>query len=100
MSMRGFRIILLVAALAFPGLAALAAESADFDLARFAAAQKGGRAILVDITAPWCPTCRAQKPIIERVTAAPEYRGLLIFHVDFDSQKDAVRQFGARSQSI
>ena len=70
--MRGFRIILLVAALTFPGLAALAAESADFDPARFAAAQKEGRAILVDISAPWCPTCRAQKPIIERLTAAPE----------------------------
>jgi thiol-disulfide isomerase/thioredoxin len=53
----------------------------------------------VDISASWCPTCAAQKPIIERVTARPEFDKLIIFKVDFDTQKDAVRGFAARMQS-
>lgn len=97
--MHYFRLTLLIVALVFPGLGAFGAETTAFDPDRFAAAQKEGRPILVEITAPWCPTCRAQQPIIERLTAAPDYNGLVIFRVDFDSQKDAVRHFGARSQS-
>lgn len=65
----------------------------------FVAAQEAGWLILVDIAASWCPTCRAQKPIIESLAARPEYSELIILHVDFDTQKDIVRGFGARSQS-
>ena len=76
-----------------------AAETVPYDPARFATAQKEGRSILVDISASWCPTCAAQKPIIERVSARPEFDKLIIFKVDFDKQKDAVRGFDARMQS-
>lgn len=78
---------------------AFAAETAPFDQTRFAAAQKEGRPILVDIRASWCPICAAQKPIIERLSAKPEFKTLMIFTVDFDKQKDAVRDFGAQMQS-
>ena len=97
--MRCFRIIFVLAAMILPGVVALAAQTANFDQNRFATAQEEGRPILVDIRASWCPTCAAQKPIIERLTAAPEYKNLLILQVDFDSQTDVVRDFGARSQS-
>jgi len=86
----------LVLAMALP---VFAAETAPFEQARFAAAQKEGRPILVDIRASWCPICAAQKPIIERLSAKPEFKTLVIFTVDFDNQKDAVRGFGARMQS-
>lgn len=76
-----------------------AAELKPFDVNSFAAAQEAGRPILVDIAASWCPTCKAQKPIIESLAAQPEYTELLILHVDFDTQKEIVRGFGARSQS-
>lgn len=78
---------------------AFAAETAPFDQTRFAAAQKEGRPILVDIRASWCPICAAQKPIIERLSTKPEFKTLIIFTVDFDKQKDAVRGFGAQMQS-
>jgi thiol-disulfide isomerase/thioredoxin len=78
---------------------ALAAEKLPFDQTRFAAAQQANRSILVDITASWCPTCKAQKPIIDSLSAKPEFKDLTIFEVDFDSQKDTVRAFGAQSQS-
>lgn len=80
-------------------LPAFAAETAPFEQARFAAAQKEGRPILVDIRASWCPICAAQKPIIERLSTKPEFKTLIIFTVDFDKQKDAVRGFGAQMQS-
>ncbi len=96
--MRWARLTLFIA-VAAAALPAFAAQTARFEQSRFIAAQGAGRPILVDIRASWCPTCAAQKPIVERLTAAPEYKDLLIFEVDFDSQKDVVRQFGARSQS-
>ena len=80
-------------------IGATAAERKTFDEKSFAAAQAQGKSILVDISAPWCPTCRAQKPIIEKLSADPQYNGLTIFEVDFDTRKDVLRKFDARVQS-
>ena len=79
--------------------AALAAEPIPFTQAAFEQAQAQNKPILVDIYAPWCPVCRAQEPVIERMAAMPENAELLIFRVDFDDQKDVVRQFRAQRQS-
>jgi len=76
-----------------------AAERMSFTPQAFEAAQKAGSPILVDISAPWCPTCKAQKPIVSQLTSTPRFKDLKIFDVDFDSQKDAVRAFNARTQS-
>jgi thioredoxin 1 len=78
---------------------ALAASPQPFDAKAFADAQKAGRPILVAIHASWCPTCKAQKPILDELTADPKFKNLAYFVVDFDSQKDLVRRFGARMQS-
>ena len=74
-------------------------EAKTFDAKSFAAAQKAGKPILVAVHASWCPTCRAQKPILSELMAKPEFKDLVYFVVDFDSQKDAVKYFGARVQS-
>jgi thioredoxin 1 len=79
--------------------AALAAETRQYDARTFAAAQSAGSPIVVEINAPWCPTCKAQKPIIESLAKRAAYKDLVIFQVDFDSQKNAVRSLGARTQS-
>ena len=97
--MRLLRVLIVLTLLAALGTPAFAAQTTSFDRVQFNAAQQAGRPILVDIWASWCPTCAAQEPIIEQLTASPDYRDLLIFRVDFDSQKDIVRAFGARSQS-
>ncbi len=78
---------------------ASAAEPAAFTPEAFQGAQQAGKPILVDITAPWCPTCKAQAPIIEELTSRDDYKDVVVFHVDFDNQKDVVRSFNARSQS-
>jgi thioredoxin 1 len=78
---------------------ASSAEPSPFTPQAFQGAQQAGKAILVDITAPWCPTCKAQAPIIKELTSRDAYKDVVVFHVDFDNQKDVVRSFNARSQS-
>ncbi len=84
---------------ALASMPALAAETVRYTTDAFDAAQKDDRSILVEIHASWCPTCKAQKPILAELEKTPPYKDLLVVHVDFDSQKDAVRRFGARMQS-
>ena len=78
---------------------AFATETKPFTQDDFAAAQKAGKPIFVAIHATWCPTCKAQKPILSKLFADPRFKNLAVFRVDFDSQKDEVRNFKARVQS-
>ncbi|NJM29268.1 MAG: thioredoxin family protein [Rhizobiales bacterium] len=93
------RSLLLSATLPIFVSAAQAATFAGFTQEAFEAAQAAGKPILVDITASWCPTCKAQKPIIEEITGRDAFKDMVVLHVDFDSQKDVVRSLGARMQS-
>lgn len=90
--------------LAMPGAALLpglarAAERAPFTDAAFQAAQAAGRPILIEVTAPWCPTCRAQKPHVDAVAADPRMRDAVLLSIDFDSQKNALRRLSVQRQS-
>ena len=92
--------------LALPIWVALGANAArageasrPFDAQAFEAAQKAGKPILVEISAPWCPVCAAQKPIIEKLRVEPRFKELEIFTIDFDTQKALMRRFGANVQS-
>ena len=78
---------------------ALAAEQQAFSKAAFEAAEAAGAPILVEVHASWCPTCKAQKPILSELTGQPKFSGLKIFYVDFDAQKDVVKSFGVTMQS-
>ncbi|NGM23840.1 thioredoxin family protein [Roseomonas stagni] len=78
---------------------AAAAQRQPFTEAALEAAQAADRPILIEVTAPWCPTCRAQKPHVDAVAADPRMAGAVLLSIDFDSQKDALRRFQVRSQS-
>jgi thiol-disulfide isomerase/thioredoxin len=93
-------VLAIVASVALLGpLPASAAEWKPFDAAAFAQAQKDGKPILVDIFAAWCPVCRAQNPILTQLTREPKFDDMVVFKIDFDDQKDAVRAVKATSQS-
>jgi thioredoxin len=84
---------------AFTMSPALAETVPTFDANAFTDAQKAGRPILIAIHASWCPTCKAQAPILSELRADPKFKNLAYFVIDFDSQKDLVNRFGARMQS-
>ena len=98
---RSFGSVTVAAALASAGLfaPAWANTAVPFSEQAFKAAQASGGPILVEIHADWCPTCKAQMPILDKLTAEPKFKDLKIFRVDFDAMKPAVKQFGAQMQS-
>jgi thioredoxin 1 len=86
------------AALALSPLAS-AMTPASYSQQAFAAAQAAGKPILLHITAPWCPTCKAQKPILSQLEATPKFKDLVVLDIDFDSKKDLLRKFHVVQQS-
>jgi thioredoxin 1 len=92
-------LIAMVLASAAPYSPACANSTVPFSADAFKSAQAAGNPILIEIHAGWCPTCKAQKPIIDTLTANPKFKDLKIFRVDFDDMKPVVKQFGAQMQS-
>jgi thiol-disulfide isomerase/thioredoxin len=90
-----FRKALLIAAIA--AMPSLASAGQPFDAKAFQASQAAGKSILVDVTAPWCPTCKQQKPIVQEIEK--EHPDLLVYDVDFDTAKDVLREFRVQYQS-
>ncbi len=80
-------------------VAAAWAAGKPFNQAGFEAAQVAGKPILVEVHADWCPTCRAQEPIISELMRDLKNAGFVVLRVDFDNQKDVVKRFRAQYQS-
>lgn len=70
-----------------------------FTAVRFAALQADNALILVDVAATWCPTCKAQKAVIDAFRQQYPELGLHVLTVDFDTQKEWVKHFKAPRQS-
>ncbi|MBX9816282.1 MAG: hypothetical protein A4S12_05560 [Proteobacteria bacterium SG_bin5] len=86
------------AALVAFAVPAQAAEVKKFTASDFTAAQNAGKAIVVDVKAPWCPVCASQHKTIQSAIAADKYNKLTIFEVDYDTQKDVWRGLGVHKQ--
>ena len=86
--------------LAFAGSPVLAAaDSIPYSEAAFADAQAAGKTIIVDVFADWCPTCRAQKPILDELKAEPKLKDSLFVTVDYDREKAFLRAHRVPRQS-
>jgi thioredoxin-like negative regulator of GroEL len=94
-----FNVAIVAAALVTRLAPAWASTAVPYSAEAFKAAQASGSPILVEIHADWCPTCKAQAPILDKLTADPKFKGLKIFRVDFDAMKSVVKQFGVQTQS-
>ena len=90
-----FRKALLIAAIV--ALPSLARAGEPFDAKAFQASQAAGKSILVDVTAPWCPTCKQQRPIVQEIEK--EHPDLVVYEVDFDTAKDVLKKFRVQYQS-
>jgi len=88
-----------IAALAMSAVVASAAEPRHYTQQEFDRLAREGKAVLVDVSAPWCPTCKAQKPLVEGLATGPIYKDVAVLTVDFDTDKPVLRRFGVGTQS-
>lgn len=70
-----------------------------YSAAAFSRAQASGKTIVVDVHATWCPTCRAQAPILDALPSEPQLKNAIFVKVDFDTEKAFVRQHRIPRQS-
>lgn len=82
-----------------PATSTQQAAPEPFTAARFEALQADNALILVDVAATWCPTCKAQKAVIDAFRQQHPEIGLHVLTVDFDTQKEWVKHFKAPRQS-
>lgn len=68
-----------------------AEDWSTYDEAEFMRAQKKGKTIVVDVYADWCPTCRAQAPILDELRTERQSSDVLFVKVDFDDEKTFLR---------
>ena len=83
--------------LALP-LAASAAEVA-YTKAAFVKAIAAGQPVIVDFQASWCPTCKAQKPIVDALLAEPKRKGVTLFAADYDTERELKKELRVVQQS-
>jgi thioredoxin 1 len=84
------------AALAVP---AFALSGTKFTPAALADAQKAGKSVLVEVGAPWCPTCKTQAPILSKLLGTDKFKSVVKLDIDFDSQKADLKALGVQQQS-
>jgi len=90
--------ILLAVALVLPGVGA-AAQVVTYNKQAFLDAQAAGKPIVVFVTASWCPNCRKQQPIVDELSRDNTFADAVVFVIDYDSSKDALRDLNVQMQS-
>nr|WP_298929326.1 thioredoxin family protein [uncultured Erythrobacter sp.] len=70
-----------------------------YDAGEFMMAQKKGKTIVVDVYADWCPTCRAQAPILDEMRKEKQSGSTLFVKVNFDDEKAFLREHRIPRQS-
>ena len=83
--------------LAAPNVSAL--EFNPYSADEFQAAQAAGAPVLIDIHADWCSTCQAQRRVLSSLVDDPRFADLVIFEVDYDTEKNIMRHFFASQRS-
>ena len=95
--MKTFRSVWLLLALLFPLVSHAVGEPYTQD--KLDALNRSGKPALVFIHADWCPTCRAQDAVLEKLLPTNEFKPITTLLVDFDTQKPVVKAFGVQYQS-
>ena len=83
-------------------LSAMTASAIEFKAytpEAFAAAQADGGPIVIDVHATWCPTCRAQRRVMDQLAEDPLYDNVVVFVIDYDSEKAYMRMHWVSQRS-
>jgi thioredoxin 1 len=89
---------IVAAALTLASVSVQAAADQPYDEKAFQAAKAAGGPVLVEIAASWCPVCKEQGALLDKLSADPKFANVTRFRVDYDDQKAAVKGFHAKSQ--
>ena len=83
------------------GLAATLASGGEaaFTQAAFDRAVAAGQPVIVDFQASWCPTCKAQKPIVDALLKEPRLKDVSLFAADYDTEAALKKQLRVTQQS-
>lgn len=83
------------------GIVALSAFAGEvpYDKAQFETAVAAGKPVVVDFAAGWCPTCRAQKPIVQALLKEEKLQPVTLFLADYDTETALKKQLGVTQQS-
>jgi len=58
-----------------------------------------GQPVVVDFHADWCPTCRAQAPIVKDLLATPELKNVTVLIADYDTELALRKSLKVANQS-
>src|SRR5580698_4997706 len=75
------------------------AAEVPFNQAQFDAARAAGQPVAVVFHADWCPTCRAQAPVLKDLAQTPELKSVTLYVANFDTEKSLKKSLGVTQQS-
>jgi thioredoxin 1 len=75
------------------------AAEAPFNQAQFDSMRTAGKPVAVVFHADWCPTCRAQAPLLKDLMQTPALKSLTLFVADYDTEKTLRQSFRVTQQS-
>ncbi|ALO41732.1 thioredoxin family protein [Pseudoalteromonas phenolica] len=83
----------------FMAFSASAFEKQPFNETLFAELQNKGAVIMIDVYAPWCPTCKKQQKLFQQYHEQNPEKKFHVLVVDYDNDKQWVKKFRAPRQS-
>jgi thioredoxin 1 len=70
-----------------------------FSAATFDRLLGNGQPVVVDFHADWCPTCRAQAPIVKELLGKPELENVTVLIANFDTELALRKSLNVAKQS-
>lgn len=75
------------------------ADQKPYDKAQFDHDLAAGKPTIIYLHATWCPTCRVQKPIVDKLSDDPQLKQVTIFVADFDKETALKKALKVNQQS-
>ena len=75
------------------------ADFKEFNQQEFDNALRGQGTVVLDFHASWCPTCRAQEPLLREILTSERFANVMGFKANYDEVGDLKRSLRVTKQS-
>lgn len=79
--------------------AVFAGEIKPYTQAEFDRLTAQGKPVLIQVYADWCPTCKAQKPLLDQLMREDKYKNVTMLVINFDTERNLLKTYNVRAQS-